>query len=473
MEQIERIYFVGAGGIGMAALERYYLAKGIPVAGYDRTPSELTEHLEKEGARIFFEDDAEKSIPAEFRSRKGTLVVFTPAIPEDNRVLGFFRNNGFEIIKRAALLGMITCESKGLCFAGTHGKTTTSSMAAHVMHSCAADCNAFLGGVLRNYDSNFLLAPRSPYSVIEADEFDRSFHQLRPYIAVITSTDPDHLDIYGTEEGYLEGFARFTELVRPDGALVVHEGLKLRPRPQKGVKVYSYGLNSGDFHAENIRHGNGEIHFDFIAPDGRIDDINLGVPVEINIENGVAALAACWLTGDIEPEKAKEAMSSFMGPKRRFEFRLKEPGGQGRAIIDDYAHHPDELKASITSVKALYPDRRLTVVFQPHLYTRTRDFADGFADALSYADEVILTDIYPARELPIEGVTSKIIYDKIRCGKKALIPREDLIKSVGNLNFEILLTAGAGDIADLVEGMVEAVADAPGCIPASRGTAGL
>jgi UDP-N-acetylmuramate--alanine ligase len=255
--------------------------------------------------------------------------------------------------------------------------------------------------------------------------------------------------------------------------LVVHEGLKLRPRPQKGVKVYSYGLNSGDFHAENIRHGNGEIHFDFIAPDGRIDDINLGVPVEINIENGVAALAACWLTGDIEPEKAKEAMSSFMGPKRRFEFRLKEPGGQGRAIIDDYAHHPDELKASITSVKALYPDRRLTVVFQPHLYTRTRDFADGFADALSYADEVILTDIYPARELPIEGVTSKIIYDKIRCGKKALIPREDLIKSVGNLNFEILLTAGAGDIADLVEGMVEAVADAPGCIPASRGTAGL
>lgn len=455
MEKIERIYFVGAGGIGMAALERYYLSKGIAVAGYDRTPSELTEHLESEGARIFFDDDAEMSIPSEFRNPDGTLVVFTPAIPADNKVLCYFRGHGFEIIKRAALLGQITRESKGLCFAGTHGKTTTSSMAAHVMHNCAAGCNAFLGGVLRNYDSNFLLAPESPYAVIEADEFDRSFHQLRPYVAVITSTDPDHLDIYGTEEGYLEGFARFTELVRPDGALVVHEGLKLKPRPQEGVRVYSYGLHSGDFHAENIIHGNGEIHFDFVAPDGRINDINLGVPVEINIENGVAALAACWLTGDIETAKAREAMSTFLGAKRRFEFRLKESGADGRAIIDDYAHHPDELKASITSVKALYPDRRLTVVFQPHLYTRTRDFADGFAEALSLADEVVLTDIYPARELPIEGVTSKIIYDKVRCQKKSLINREDLIKTVGNLNFEILLTAGAGDIADLVEGIVE------------------
>lgn len=456
----------------MANLERYFLSKGHNVGGYDRTPSELTDALRQEGARIFFDDDP-SLIGPQWRDPADTLVVYTPAVPADNRVLSSFREGGFEVIKRAALLGKITHDSDGICVAGSHGKTTVSSMAGLILHRARTGCNAFLGGILRNTGSNLLLSPGSRFSVIEADEYDRSFHHLSPFIAVVTSTDPDHLDIYGTEEGYLEGFARFTELVRPDGALVVHEGLKLRPRPQKGVKVYSYGLNSGDFHAENIRHGNGEIHFDFIAPDGRIDDINIGVPVEINIENGVAALAACWLTGDIEPEKAKEAMSSFMGPKRRFEFRLKEPGSQGRAIIDDYAHHPDELKASITSVKALYPDRRLTVVFQPHLYTRTRDFADGFADALSHADEVILTDIYPARELPIEGVTSKIIYDKIRCGKKALIPREDLIKSVGNLNFEILLTAGAGDIADLVEGMVEAVADAPGCIPASRGTAGL
>ena len=455
MEKTERIYFVGAGGIGMAALERYYLAKGVPVAGYDRTPSELTRHLQSEGAEIFFADDAETSIPMPFRNPEGTLVVYTPAIPDDNKVLGFFRANGFEIMKRAALLGQITRESKGLCFSGTHGKTTTSSMAAHIMHNCPAGCNAFLGGVLRNYDSNFLLDPASPYSVIEADEFDRSFHHLRPWVAVVTSTDPDHLDIYCDEAGYLEGFAKFTSLVRPGGALIVHEGLKMVPRPQQGVRVYSYGLHSGDFHAENIRHGNGEIHFDFVGPLVRINDINLGVPVEINIENGIAAMAACHLTGDMDAEKAREAMATFMGAQRRFEFRMKEPGEHGRAIIDDYAHHPDELKASITSVKALYPGRKLTVVFQPHLYSRTRDFADGFAEALSHADEVILTDIYPARELPIEGVTSKIIYDRLTCPKKALIKREDLIKTVGKCNFEILLTAGAGDIADLVSGMVE------------------
>jgi UDP-N-acetylmuramate--alanine ligase len=457
MTQINNIYFVGAGGIGMAALERYYLAKGVAVAGYDRTPSELTEHLQREGARICFEDDVEKAIPEEFTNANTTLVVYTPAIPDSNRVLSYFREHGFEIMKRAALLGQITRESKGLCFSGTHGKTTTSSMAAHIMHNCAADCNAFLGGVLRNYDSNFILAPQSPYSVIEADEFDRSFHHLRPYIAVITSTDPDHLDIYGNEENYLESFAHFSELVVPGGALIVHEGLKVKPRPQSGVHQYSYGLNHGDFHAENITHGNGEIHFDFVAPDTRINDINLGVPVEINIENAIAALAACHLTGDMEPEKAREAMSSFKGAKRRFEFHLKESGANGRAIIDDYAHHPDELKASIMSVKALYPGRKLTVVFQPHLYTRTRDFAAGFAEALSMADEVILTDIYPARELPIEGVTSQIIYDRIVGAKKSLIKRNDLINCVEKCNFEILLTAGAGDIADLVDGMVAAV----------------
>lgn len=453
---MKNLYFVGAGGIGMAALERYFMAKAYAVAGYDRTPSELTDKLGAEGARISFVDDVEQAIPAAFRDPKETLVVYTPAIPADNHVLSYFRDNGFEVVKRAAVLGRVTHESRGICFAGTHGKTTTSSLAAHILHNCKVDCNAFLGGVLRNYDSNFLLAPESPWSVIEADEFDRSFHHLRPWIAVVTSTDPDHLDIYGTEEAYLESFAHFTSLVQPGGALVVHEGLKLKPRPQEGVKVYSYSRDSGDFHAERIRRGNGEIRFDFVYPGGRIDDISLGVPVEVNIENAVASLAACWLTGDMEPEAAHTAVGTFLGAKRRFEFWLKEPGEHGRAIIDDYAHHPDELKASIRSVKALYPGRKLTVVFQPHLYTRTRDFYRGFAEALSLADEVILIPIYPARELPIPGVESEMILPLISGAKKEVVARENLIDTIKNRNFEILLTAGAGDIADLVPGIARA-----------------
>ncbi len=453
---MKNLYFVGAGGIGMAALERYFMAKAYAVAGYDRTPSELTDKLAAEGARISFVDDVEQAIPAEFRDPKETLVVYTPAIPADNHVLSYFRDNRFEVVKRAAVLGRVTHESRGICFAGTHGKTTTSSLAAHILHNCKVDCNAFLGGVLRNYDSNFLLAPESPWSVIEADEFDRSFHHLRPWIAVVTSTDPDHLDIYGTEEAYLESFAHFTSLVHPGGALVVHEGLKLKPRPQEGVKVYSYSRDSGDFHAERIRRGNGEIRFDFVYPGGRIDDISLGVPVEVNIENAVASLGACWLTGDMETKAARTAVGSFLGAKRRFEFWLKEPGEHGRAIIDDYAHHPDELKASIRSVKALYPGRKLTVVFQPHLYTRTRDFYRGFAEALSLADEVILIPIYPARELPIPGVESEMILPLISGAKKEVVARENLIDTIKNRNFEILLTAGAGDIADLVPGIARA-----------------
>ena len=444
--EIKQIYFVGAGGIGMAALERYYLAKGVPVAGYDRTPSELCAALEKEGAHICFEDDPEKAIPEAFRAPETTMVVYTPAIPADNRVLSYFRDGGFKVVKRAALLGEVTKGSKALCFSGTHGKTTSSSMAAHVMHLSKCGCTAFLGGVLRNYNSNYLLDPGSEYTVAEADEFDRSFHHLRPYVAVVTATDPDHLDIYGDEAGYLEGFARFTELVRPDGYLVVHTGLKLKPRPQQGVKVFSYSKDEGDFHAENVVYGQGEIRFDFIYPGGRIDGINLGVPVEINIENAVAALAACQLTGELDPDVAREAIGSFMGAKRRFEFHLKEPG---RAIIDDYAHHPDELRASIRSVKKLYPGKRLTVIFQPHLYSRTNDFYREFADALSEADEVMLLPIYPARELPMPGVTSELILNEIKCDKKRLLAKEELVDTIKKGNFEILLTAGAGDIADI------------------------
>lgn len=444
----KNIYFIGAGGIGMAALERYFVAKGCRVAGYDRTPSELTHDLEREGVHIDY-DENPTHIPDYCRDPEQTLVVYTPAIPEEHRGMRWFRDNGFEVVKRAKVLGLVTEHSQALCFAGTHGKTTTSSMAAHILHDSGIGCNAFLGGILRNYGTNFLLSDTSPYSVIEADEFDRSFHHLRPYVAVITSTDPDHLDIYGTEEAYLESFAHFTELVRPDGALIVHTGLKLVPRPQSGVRLYTYSRHDGDFHAQNIRKANGDITFDLVTPWEVIADINLGVPVDINIDNAIAAMAACRLT-EVSAEAMRKAIASFQGPKRRFEFWLKEPGAHGKVMIDDYAHHPDELRASITSVRDLYPNRRLGVIFQPHLYTRTRDFAAEFASALSLADEVYLLPIYPARELPIPGVTSEIILNQLTCAKKAVILRENLINSIKSLNFDVLLTVGAGDISNLL-----------------------
>jgi UDP-N-acetylmuramate--alanine ligase len=448
MKDFDSLYFVGAGGIGMAALERYFLAKGKRIAGYDRTPSDLTDALQQEGVHLDF-DEEPSLIPDYCRDPERTLVVYTPAVPDSHKGLSYFRQQGFNVIKRAALLGVITSHSKGLCFAGTHGKTTTSSMAAHILHTSELGCNAFLGGVLRNYNSNFLLSPTSPYSVIEADEFDRSFHHLRPYIAVVTSTDPDHLDIYGTPENYLEGFAHFTELIQPGGALIVHTGLALKPRVADGVKTYTYSRDDGDFHAVNIRKGDGEITFDLVTPWETIPDISLGVPVDINIENAVAAMAACRLV-DAPFDGMREAIASFQGAKRRFEFWIKEPGERGKVMIDDYAHHPDELRASISSVRDLYPNRCLTVIFQPHLYTRTRDFAPGFAAALSLADEVILLPIYPAREAPIPGVTSEMILEQVTCTKKCIYSKENLIRSIELSNFDVLLTAGAGDIANLL-----------------------
>ena len=448
MKDFDSLYFVGAGGIGMAALERYFLAKGKRVAGYDRTPSDLTRELEQEGVHIDYDENPDL-IPDYCRDPQRTLVVYTPAVPDTHQGLTYFRSGGFEVVKRAALLGVITAHSKGLCFAGTHGKTTTSSMAAHILHSSGIGCNAFLGGVLRNYNSNFLLSATSPFSVIEADEFDRSFHHLRPYVAVVTSTDPDHLDIYGTRENYLESFAHFTELIQPGGSLIVHTGLALKPRVPEGVKTYTYSRDEGDFHAVNIRRGEGTITFDMVTPWETIKDISLGVPVEINIENSLAAMAACRLV-EVPLDAMREAVATFQGPKRRFEFWLKEPGQQGRVMIDDYAHHPDELRASLTSVRALYPGRRLTVIFQPHLYTRTRDFAPGFASALSLADEVILLPIYPAREEPIPGVSSEMILEQVTSTKKCIYSKENLIKSIHLSNFDVLLTAGAGDIANLL-----------------------
>ena len=452
--ELKNIYFVGAGGIGMANLVRYYLANKLNVAGYDRTPSDLTRALSEEGAQIVYDDIADL-IPVEFRNPKDTLVVYTPAIPNDNNILGYFRANGFEIIKRAALLGKITLHSKGICIAGSHGKTTTSSMVAHLLHSSPIGCNAFLGGILRNYDSNLLLSATSPYSVIEADEYDRSFHHLSPHIAVVTSTDPDHLDIYGNEENYLESFAHFTSLINPGGFLLMHTGMKLIPRVNDGVDIFSYSSSEeGDYHASNIRHENGHLFFDFVAPDTTITDIELGVPIDINIDNAVAAIAIAHRLG-VDNDTIRQAMLSFLGAKRRFEIWLRQEGENGKVLIDDYAHSPNEVKASIASVKALYPNRKLSVIFQPHLYTRTRDFAPEFAEALSTADEVILCEIYPARELPIPGVTSEIILNDIKNADKTLCQRKDLLDLIKNRNFDILMTLGAADINVLLEDIKE------------------
>jgi len=450
---------VGIGGIGMAALARYYMSKGYEVAGYDRAPSPLTHALEAEGATVSYVDGME-AVPEQYRHKGAAMVVYTPAVPDDNVPLSYFRSNSFAVLKRSTVLGLITQGSKALCFSGTHGKTTTSSMAAHIMHTAAVGCNAFLGGILRNYNSNLLLSATSPYSVIEADEYDRSFHTLTPYVAVVTATDPDHLDIYGNEANYLESFAHFTELIRPDGILIVHEGLKLKPRPQAGVKTYTYSRDHGDFHAENIRRGHGTIVFDFVTPSGVIRDIELGVPVEINIENSIAAMAACMLTGDVSADDMCKGMASFQGAERRFQFMLKEDleaNPCGKVIIDDYAHHPDEIRQSILSVRALYPDARITAAFQPHLYTRTRDFADQFAEALDLADEVILTDLYPAREAPIPGISEKTIYDKLKTANKSLIAKQDFVDTMKNRNFEVMLALGAGDLSFLLPTLVEEI----------------
>lgn len=448
---MKNLYFVGAGGIGMANLVRYYLRHGYTVAGYDRTPSILTSALENEGAILTF-NDSEDEIPADFRNREETLVVYTPAVPESNKILSYFRSHGFEVIKRAALLGRITRDTDAICVAGSHGKTTTSSMIANIMRDSDKGCTAFLGGILRNTGSNLVLNEKSPFSVIEADEYDRSFHHLHPYIAVVTSTDPDHLDIYGDEEHYLEAFSIFTSLIRPGGTLITHTGLKYHPDVKEGVTVQTYsGGGDGDWHAQDIVFGEGCLSFTLIGPDNlRIEDIRVGVPVEINIDNAVAAAAAAITAGASE-EDVKRGIASFMGAKRRFEIWLDGSAHHGAPVlIDDYAHSPNEVKNSISSVKKLYPGKKLTVIFQPHLYTRTRDFAPEFAAALSDADSVIMPEIYPARELPIPGVTTDIILKDVKSSEKTYCERKDLLNLIKNSNFEILMTLGAADIDRLL-----------------------
>ena len=449
MQKITSVYFVGAGGIGMSALARYFRAKGKQVAGYDKTPSDLTAALIEEGIRIHYTDDI-ALIPEDCKQIDSTLVIYTPAIPETHTELNYFKTNGFTLMKRARVLGEITRTERGLCVAGTHGKTTTSSMLAHLLKQSHVDCNAFLGGVLKNYNSNLMLSDKSDLAVIEADEFDRSFHWLNPYMAVITAVDPDHLDIYGTPAAYRESFEHFTSLIRPDGCLVMKKGLQLQPRLPEGTKLYTYSATEeADFFARNIRIGNGDILFDFVTPDGCIPDVKLGVPVKVNIENGVAAMALAWLNG-VTPEEIRGGMESFTGPVRRFDFHLKK---DDIVLLDDYAHHPAELKASIQSVKELYPDKKVTGIFQPHLYTRTRDFAADFAASLSLLDELILLDIYPAREEPIPGVTSQIIFDRVTIPNKRMIRKEELLDLVQKeaASFEVVLMVGAGNIDRLVE----------------------
>jgi len=462
------VYFIGAGGIGMSALIRYFLSKGMNVAGYDRTPSALTAQLADEGVAIHFTEEV-TLIPDEYRDKNNTIVVYTPAVPSSHQELAYFRDNGFTLMKRSQILGLITASSRSLCVAGTHGKTTTSSMTAHLLKQSAVDCNAFLGGILKNYNSNLMLSEHSDLVVVEADEYDRSFHTLTPYMAVITSADPDHLDIYGSPQAYRDGFEEFTRLIRPDGALIMKKGVDITPRLQsEDIRFFTYSATdeTADFHATNIRVGNGEIFFDFVMPDCQaetvqkgdlspsvtrsavtVKDVQLGVPVRTNIENGVAAMALAWLNG-VTPDEMRAAMKTFAGAERRFDFQIKS---DKIVYVDDYAHHPQELQSSIRSLKELYAGRKVTGVFQPHLYTRTRDFADEFAAALSLLDRLILLDIYPAREEPIPGVTSEIIFKNVAIPDKTLCKKEELLCILENEALETLATFGAGDIDRFVE----------------------
>jgi len=450
--KITAVYFIGIGGIGMSAIARYFLRRGLVVAGYDRAPSELTRRLEEEGAIIHYEENLD-AIPDVCKQKDSCLVVYTPAIPAEHKELVFFRENGFDLQKRAQLLGTLTRQMKGLCVAGTHGKTSTSAMCAHIMHESHLDCNAFLGGITKNYGTNYIVSD-SDYVVIEADEFDRSFHWLTPWMTVITATDPDHLDIYGTKEAYLESFAHYTELIQPGGALIIHRGLEMKERLAKGVRRYDYALNEGDFHAENVKIENGEITFDFVSPIESVKDVTLGNPIPINIENGIAAMAMAQLAG-CTTEELREGMRTYSGVDRRFDFKIKTPQ---LVFLSDYAHHPKEIFESARSLRQLYRDRHITAIFQPHLYTRTRDFYREFAEALSQLDEVILTNIYPARELPIEGVTSQLIYDNLKPGvKRQLINKNDVLDLVKSRDFDVLVVLGAGDLDDQVPLLSEAL----------------
>ncbi len=454
LDKIRNIYFLGIGGIGMSALARYFNAKGYQVAGYDRNESELVMELEREGIQIHTDDNTD-FIAADYKNPNYTLVVYTPAIPEDMTEFVFFKKNGFTIMKRAQVLGEITRSQRGICISGTHGKTTTCTLTSHILNQSKVGCSAFLGGISKNFDKNILINSKNDLVVIEADEFDHSFLTLTPYMAVITSTDADHLDIYKTEEEYRKAFEDFSSLVRPGGTLIVKKGLPIKPRTKQNIRILTYSVDEGDFHAENIRIGNGEIVFDFIHPTGKICNIKLGVPVYINIENGIAAMALALLNG-ASYDEIRGAMASYKGVKRRFDIHLKT---DKLTIIDDYAHHPMELKASIESIKRVYPDRELTGIFMPHLYSRTRDLADSFAQSLSMLDEAILLPIYPAREEPIPGITSEWLASKVTAPIVKVLDKDSLAGYLkeNKERINLVATLGAGDVDLLIPEITEAL----------------
>lgn len=445
----KKAYFIGIGGIGMSAIARYYKHEGYEVAGYDRTPSPLTAELEKEGINIHYTDSI-NNIPAQFKSQD-TFVIYTPAIPADSEELNYFRTSGNNPMKRSAVLGHIAKTKKVLAVAGTHGKTTTSTLLAHLMVETAGGCTAFLGGISKNYNSNLLLS-NNEWMVAEADEYDRSFLQLYPYIAAVTSADADHLDIYGTGEELKRTFGEFVSQINPQGALVLKKNVTI-PLEKASCKIYSYAYNdtSADFYAYNIELKKGFYQFDIHTPFSEITNCTLGLPGWVNVENAVAAVAVTILAGG-DKDKVSKALSTFTGVVRRFDVQINTPE---HVYIDDYAHHPEELTAAITSVKQMFPNRKVTGVFQPHLYTRTRDFADEFAKSLSLLDRLILLDIYPARELPIEGVTSKIIFDNVTIPDKQMISKDQLMDVLKTTDFDVLVTLGAGDIDRFVKPITE------------------
>ncbi len=444
---IGNVYMIGIGGIGMSALARYFLNQGISVSGYDRTPSELTSRLVEEGCNIHYKDDT-GLIDARCRNPMNTLVIYTPAVPYSHAELSWFRKHEFRIMKRAEVLGMITRDKKTIAVAGTHGKTTVSSMLAHILHHSGTGCNAFLGGIMKNYNSNVLLSEADAIHVVEADEFDRSFLKLKPWLGLITSCDPDHLDIYGDHDSLKVAFGEFASQVQADGCLIMHSRVDIPVHLQKGVRIFRYSLEGKtDFSVSSLKYDMGRQQFDMVFPDGQLRGVTTGIPGELNIENSLAAASAAWMAG-IKPEKISAALGSYKGVKRRFDIQIQR---DDFVYIDDYAHHPREIAALVTSVRQLFPGKKLTGIFQPHLFTRTRDFAGGFASSLDTLDEVFMLDIYPAREEPIPGVTAEIILEKMNLPNKQMCTKESLIDRLSGGSYEVLISMGAGDIDRMVE----------------------
>ena len=455
--EFKRVYFLGIGGIGMSALARYFMHEGKAVAGYDRTPSQLTAELEAEGAAVHYDDDT-KAIPAEYFDRESTVVVYTPAVPDDHSELTYFRNNGFEVVKRSQMLGHLSGGKFVMAVSGTHGKTTTTTLLAWLNREVTGGGSAFLGGISKNFSSNLVLGDGSRLAV-EADEFDRSFLRLYPDVAVVTSADADHLDIYGTHEAVKEAFSQFVSQIKPGGALIIKRGVDIALR-NDGIKVWRYSLDEPcDFRASRIEpEEGGRFVFDITTPDGTIAGCRLGVAGLINIENAIAAVAAMWCAAKCEgttldEEALRRGLATFSGVKRRFECYVNRPDG---VYIDDYAHHPRELSAAIMSIRGMYPSRKVTAVFQPHLYTRTRDLYTEFADALSKADEVVLLPIYPAREEPIDGITSEIIAERVTVPHR-MVDREHLAATIAAMETDVVITFGAGNIDAYCEAVAEAV----------------